>query len=62
MKQKDATYNANTQSGTYSDKIHHGEVKRSAKFFNDAPPAAGQNLAADKGVSGAKNIMSGKKK
>lgn len=62
MKQKDSTFNANTQSGTYSDKVHHGEVKRNAKFYNDAPPAAGQNLAALKGVSGAKSILSGQYK
>ncbi len=62
MKQKDSTYNLTTQSGTFPDKIHHGEVKRSAKFFNDAPSATGQNLAADKGLSGAKNILSGQLK
>ena len=26
-KQKDATWNEETQSGTYSDKIHHGELR-----------------------------------
>ena len=59
MKQKDAKFNQETQMGTYSDKIHHGEVKRSAKFSNDAPAALGQNLAGYKGVSGAKSILSG---
>ena len=59
MKQKDAHFNHQSNSGTYSDKVHHGEVKRSAKFSNDAPAAMGQNLAAGKGVSGAKKILSG---
>lgn len=28
MKQQNAKWNEETQSGTYSDKIHHGEMKR----------------------------------
>lgn len=62
MKLKDSKFNVDTNSGTYSDKVHHGEVKRNAKFFNDAPTSTGQNLAADKGMTGAKKIMSRKKK
>ena len=62
MKHKDSKFNADTNSGTYSDKVHHGEVRRNAKFFNDAPTSKGQNLAATKGMAGAKNIMSAKKK
>ena len=62
MKQNDAKFNTHTQSGTYSDKVHHGEVKRNAKFHNDAPAAVNQNLAASKGVSGAKSILAGQYK
>lgn len=59
MSNKDAKYDQHSKSGTYSDRIHHGEVKRSAKFSNDAPAALGQKLAANKGLSGAKSILSG---
>lgn len=62
MKAKDSIFNNHNNSGTYTDKLHHGEVRRNAKFFNDAPTSQGQNLAADKGVNGAKNIMSSRKK
>jgi len=60
MKQQEAKYDVNTQSGTYSDKVHHGEVKRNAKFDNDAPPAIGQKLDGAKGLSGAKNLLAGR--
>ncbi len=59
MKEKNARFNKQTDKGTYSDKVHHGEVKRTARFSNDAPAALGQNLAAEKGVSGAKSILTG---
>jgi len=57
MNQKDSKFNVQTNTGTYSDKAHHGEVKRNAKFLNDAPPAMGQKLADDKGVNAAISIL-----
>ncbi len=45
------------KKGSYSDKIHHGEVLRGASFLLEKPSEQ-QNLAAKKGIDGAKNILS----
>lgn len=50
---KEATYNEQTHQGVYAHRIHHGELLEESKVKNDAPAAYGQNLAGDKGNSGA---------
>lgn len=51
------------QKGTYSDKIHTGELKigSSNNHLYFAVTQEPQNLSGDKGLAGAKRIMSGKK-
>jgi hypothetical protein len=62
MKSNNSNSIKQSNNGTFSDKVHYGELRRNAKLINDAPTAQGQNLAADKGVNGAQNIMTRKKK
>lgn|GEM_PF-4920255 len=56
-----AKWDIQTGTGTYSDKIHHGEVSIGSVGLVFCIKHEPQNLVDDKGVSGAKRIMSGKK-
>jgi len=58
MKEQNAKFDATTQTGTFSHKAHHGELKLYARISNDAPAAINQNLSGEKGISGAKSILS----
>lgn len=46
------------EGSTFSDKVHHGEVKIGSRFPGEST-TADQDLSADKGVSGAKDILKG---
>jgi hypothetical protein len=59
---KDAKYNLETKKGTYSDKIHHGEVKIHYKFMSEKTTRENQLLASSLGIQGAKKILFNEKK
>jgi hypothetical protein len=63
MKNVESKCDAKNQKGTYSDKIHTGELKTgpSNNHLYFAVTQEPQNLSGDKGLAGAKRIMSGKK-
>jgi hypothetical protein len=47
----------NKKQSKYPHNIHHGELLPNASVENNAPTAAGQNLDADKGISGARKSL-----